>query len=165
MLNVACNRVRNMLAACSQHARNMYSVDFRSNGWRLREHIRWKPTPLCKLWKLQSEPHDVDPREDLWEVGGVTCKTHERWKGWFANALLQITPPTSHELSFGSTSCGSYWSFHSLHGGVGFHLIRSRRLNILESDGCGPVRWLAPGSDVRTLAVPKPIHYVCLALS
>jgi hypothetical protein len=25
--------------------------------------IRWKPTPPCKLWKLQSEPHDVDPKE------------------------------------------------------------------------------------------------------
>jgi hypothetical protein len=22
-----------------------------------------KPTPPCKLWKLQSEPHDVDPKE------------------------------------------------------------------------------------------------------
>jgi hypothetical protein len=33
--------------------------------------------------------------------------------------------PTSHESSFGSTSCGSDWSFHSLHGEVGFHLIRS----------------------------------------
>jgi hypothetical protein len=27
-------------------------------------------------------------------------------------------------------------------------------LNILRSDGCEPVRWLAPGSDVRALAVP-----------
>jgi hypothetical protein len=46
-----------------------------------REHIKWKPTPPCKLWKLPSEPHDVDPREDLWKVGGVMCKTHERWEG------------------------------------------------------------------------------------
>jgi hypothetical protein len=43
-----------------------------------REHIRWKPTPPFKLWKLQFEPHDVDPRKDLWKVGGVMCKTHER---------------------------------------------------------------------------------------
>jgi hypothetical protein len=88
-----------------------------------REHIRWKQTPPCKLWKLHSEPHDVDPREDSWEVGGVMCKTHERWERWFAKALLQITPPTSYEPSFGSTSCGSDWSFHSLHGWVCFHLI------------------------------------------
>jgi hypothetical protein len=27
-----------------------------------KEHIRWKPTPPCKLWKLQSESHDVDPK-------------------------------------------------------------------------------------------------------
>jgi hypothetical protein len=30
-----------------------------------REHIRWKPTPPCKLWKFQYGPHDIDPREDL----------------------------------------------------------------------------------------------------
>jgi hypothetical protein len=76
--------------------------------------IRWKPTPPCKLWKFQSESHIVDPGEDSWEVGGVMCKTHERCEGWFANALLQITTPTSHESSFGSPSCGSYWSFHNL---------------------------------------------------
>jgi hypothetical protein len=38
---------------------------------RVREHIRWKPTTPCKLWKLQSEPHDVDPTKDLWKMGGV----------------------------------------------------------------------------------------------
>jgi hypothetical protein len=27
------------------------------------ERIRWKPTPPRKLWKLQSESHDVDPKE------------------------------------------------------------------------------------------------------
>jgi hypothetical protein len=32
MLDVAYNRVRNMLATRSQHTRNMHSVDFRSNG-------------------------------------------------------------------------------------------------------------------------------------
>jgi hypothetical protein len=37
------------------------------------ERIRWKPTPPCKLWKLQSEPHDIDPKEGSWEVGGVIC--------------------------------------------------------------------------------------------
>jgi hypothetical protein len=31
------------------------------------------------------------------------------------------------------------------------------RLNILRSDGWEPVRWLAPGSDVRALAVPKKV--------
>jgi hypothetical protein len=36
---------------------------------------------------------------------------------------LQITPATSHEFSVGSTSCDLDWSFHSLHGEVGFHLI------------------------------------------
>jgi hypothetical protein len=39
---------------------------------------------LCKLWKLQSEPHDVDPRGRSREV-----------EGCFAKASLQITPPTS----------------------------------------------------------------------
>jgi hypothetical protein len=32
MLDVASNHVRNIFARCSQHARNIYSVDFRSNG-------------------------------------------------------------------------------------------------------------------------------------
>jgi hypothetical protein len=46
-----------------------------------RQHIRWKANLPCKLCKLQSESHDVDPREDLWNVGRVMCKTHERWEG------------------------------------------------------------------------------------
>jgi hypothetical protein len=45
------------------------------------EHIKWKLTLPCKLWKLQSKPHAVDPKEDSREVGGVMCKTHERWEG------------------------------------------------------------------------------------
>jgi Na+-transporting methylmalonyl-CoA/oxaloacetate decarboxylase gamma subunit len=77
-----------------------------------------------KLWKLQSEPHDVDPTERL-EVGGVICKTtfanHPSHLLW----ILQITPPTSHEFSLGSKSCGLDWSFHSLHEEVGFHYICS----------------------------------------
>jgi hypothetical protein len=32
MLDVASNRVRNIFATRSQHARNIYSVDFKSNG-------------------------------------------------------------------------------------------------------------------------------------
>jgi hypothetical protein len=32
MLDVASNRVRNIFATCSQHARNIYSADFKSNG-------------------------------------------------------------------------------------------------------------------------------------
>jgi hypothetical protein len=32
MLDVASNHVRNIFATRSQHARNIYSVDFRSNG-------------------------------------------------------------------------------------------------------------------------------------
>jgi hypothetical protein len=32
MLDAASNRVRNIFATRSQHARNIYSVDFRSNG-------------------------------------------------------------------------------------------------------------------------------------
>jgi hypothetical protein len=33
--------------------------------------------PSTQTMKLRSEPHDVDPRDDLWKVGGVMCKTHE----------------------------------------------------------------------------------------
>jgi hypothetical protein len=33
--------------------------------------------PSMQTIKLRSEPHDVDPRDDLWKVGGVMCKTHE----------------------------------------------------------------------------------------
>jgi hypothetical protein len=32
LLDVARNRVRNIFGTLSQHARNIYSVDFRSNG-------------------------------------------------------------------------------------------------------------------------------------
>jgi hypothetical protein len=35
-LDVASNRVRNIFITRSQHARNIYLVVFRSNGWRLR---------------------------------------------------------------------------------------------------------------------------------
>jgi hypothetical protein len=38
------------------------------------QHIRWKPTSPCKLWKLQPESHDVDPTGCPEEVGGVICK-------------------------------------------------------------------------------------------
>jgi hypothetical protein len=62
------NRVRNIFATRSQHARNIYSADFKSNGWRL---------------------------------------------------------------------------------------------NVLRSDGCEPVRWLAPGSDVWALAMPLFYIYLC----
>jgi hypothetical protein len=61
--------------------------------------------------------------ESSWEVEGVICKIHGTWEGWFAKVLLQISPPTSFECPVGSTSCGSDWSFHSLHAEVGFHLI------------------------------------------
>jgi hypothetical protein len=67
MLDVARNRVRNMLTTHLQHAHNIYSVHFKSNGW---------------------------------------------------------------------------W------------------LNILGSDGCGPVRWLVPGSDVWALAVQNFFWYL-----
>jgi hypothetical protein len=40
----------------------------------IRQHIRWKPTSSCKLWKLQSESHDVDPIGRSEEVGEVICK-------------------------------------------------------------------------------------------
>jgi hypothetical protein len=43
-------------------------------GILTRQHIRWKPTSSCKLWKLQSESHDVDPTGRSEEVGGVICK-------------------------------------------------------------------------------------------
>jgi hypothetical protein len=36
MLDVASNRVRNIFITHSQHARNIYLVVFRSNGWQLR---------------------------------------------------------------------------------------------------------------------------------
>jgi hypothetical protein len=36
MLDVASNRVRNIFVTHSQHARNIYLIVFRSNGWRLR---------------------------------------------------------------------------------------------------------------------------------
>jgi hypothetical protein len=87
------------------------------------EHIQWKPTSSCKLCKLKSESHDLDPRESSWELEGVICKIHGRWEAWFAKMILQITPPTSSERPVGSTSCDSDWSFYSLHGEVGFHLI------------------------------------------
>jgi hypothetical protein len=35
IMDVARNYVRNILATRSQHARNIYVVHFRSNGWRL----------------------------------------------------------------------------------------------------------------------------------
>jgi hypothetical protein len=35
MLDVASNHVRNIFTTRSQHARNIDSVDFKSNGWRL----------------------------------------------------------------------------------------------------------------------------------
>jgi hypothetical protein len=83
----------------------------------IRQHIRWKPTSPWKLCKLQSEPHDIDPTESLEEVGGVICKStfanHPSHLPW----ISQTTPPTSHEFSLGSRSCGLDWSFHSLHGG------------------------------------------------
>jgi hypothetical protein len=89
--------------------------------------MRWKPTPPCKLWTLQSEPHDVDPKEGSWEVGGVICisafANHPSHLSW----VLYITPPTFHNSSLGSTSCGSDWSFHSLHGGIDLHLICSQQ--------------------------------------
>jgi hypothetical protein len=82
---------------------------FLDNIW---QHIRCKPTSPWKLWKLQSEPHDVDPTERLEEEGGVICKST------FANHpphLLWICKsPTSHEFSLGSKSCGLDWRFHSL---------------------------------------------------
>jgi hypothetical protein len=52
-----------------------------------RQHIKWKPTYQCKLWKLQSEPHNVDLKEGSWEVGGVIFKSS------FAN-----NPSTSYEF-------------------------------------------------------------------
>jgi hypothetical protein len=65
------------------------------------------------------------PKEGTWEVGGVICKSvfvnHLSNLSW----VLHITPPYSHEPSFGSTSCGLDWSFHRLHRGIGFHLICS----------------------------------------
>jgi hypothetical protein len=84
----------------------------------LWEHIWWKPASPCKLWKLQSKPHDLDPRENSWEVGGVICKIHGRWEGWFAKVVLQITPPTSSKRAVRSTSCDSDLSFHSFQGKV-----------------------------------------------
>jgi hypothetical protein len=71
----------------------------------------------------------------------IRRRTHERWEGWFAKVRLQIILKsafanhslTSHEFctspippyksSLGSTSCCSDWSFRSLHGGVGFHIV------------------------------------------
>jgi hypothetical protein len=91
------------------------------------EHIRWIPTPPCKLWKLQPKPHDVDPKEDLWKMGGVMCKTHERWKSGWDDLQMHFCNHPSHLpwVLLWSTSCDSDWSFHSFHGGVGFHLIHS----------------------------------------
>jgi hypothetical protein len=54
----------------------LYFILFRSRD-RDRDrgqHIMWKPTSTCKLWKLQSESHDVDPTGRSEEVGGVICK-------------------------------------------------------------------------------------------
>jgi hypothetical protein len=56
-------------------------------------------------------------------VQGVICKFHGRWEAWFAKVILQITPPTPSERPVGSTSYDLDWSFHSLHGEIGFHLI------------------------------------------
>jgi hypothetical protein len=48
MLDVASNRVRNIFETRSQHARNIYLVVFRFNGWRLRifkiQRPRTRPT-------------------------------------------------------------------------------------------------------------------------
>jgi hypothetical protein len=56
--------------------------------------------PSVQLWKLQSEQHDDDPREDLRKVGGVMSKTHERWRDdlqiHFCKSLLP--PPMSPPL-------------------------------------------------------------------
>jgi hypothetical protein len=60
-------------------------VSWKSIAWR--QHIRWKPASPCKLWKLQSESHDVDPTGRSEEVGGEICKIT------FANH-----PSTSHEF-------------------------------------------------------------------
>lgn len=50
-----------------------------------------QPSILCKLWKLQYEPHDIDPRGHLSEVKFA--------KLFFANHLSHLTNqfPTSHE--------------------------------------------------------------------
>jgi hypothetical protein len=45
----------------------------------------WKPTSPYKLWKLQSVPHDIDPKEGSWEVEGVICKSV------FANHLSHLS--------------------------------------------------------------------------
>jgi hypothetical protein len=62
----------------------------------LGQHIKWKPTSPCKLWKLQSESHDVDPTGHSEEVGGVICKitfaNHASHLPW----ILQIIPPLDH---------------------------------------------------------------------
>jgi hypothetical protein len=60
----------------------------------------------------------------------IQGRTHERWEGWFAKVLLQITPPTSSKRFVGSTSCDSDWSLHSFHGEIGFHLICCLTSNI-----------------------------------
>jgi hypothetical protein len=76
------------------------------------------------IWPFHASECDlqnVDPTEISWKVEGVIYKIHGRWEAWFAKVILQTTPSTSHEISVGSTSCDSDWSFHSLHEEVGFH--------------------------------------------
>jgi hypothetical protein len=89
-------------------------------AWIDWQHIMWKPTSPCKLWKLQYESRNVDSTWRSEEVGGVICiafANHASHHPW----ILQISSSTSHELSFGSRSCDSNWSLHSLHEEVGFH--------------------------------------------
>jgi hypothetical protein len=102
-----------------------------------RQHIRWKLTSPCKLWKLQSKSHDLDLRESSCEVEGVIWKIHGRWEAWFEKVILQITPSTSHKLSLESRSCDSDWSFHSLHGEVSFHVICCRLFKLYSSKQSG----------------------------
>jgi hypothetical protein len=49
-------------------------ITLKKEGHIWWQHIRWKPTSPCKLWKLQSESNDVDPTGRPEEVGGVMCK-------------------------------------------------------------------------------------------
>ena len=99
-------------------------------GWYLTRkfiYLTVKLTFPCQLCKLYSGPPDQHPRGGAWEVGGGICKsviTQSKGRRRFANPPFQL--PCTPIL--GCWSGGSDWSLHSLHGGVGLHLIRCLRV-------------------------------------
>jgi len=90
-----------------------------------REHIRCKPSKLCKL---QSGSPDQHPR-GMWGLGNfiINCPPLDS-----VIILLQIPSSTPSVSPFGCWSGGSDWNLHDLHEDVGLHLyVFFHLLNIL----------------------------------